>query len=238
VTIPRTGDLTLTLLAARGVYSGTAAVVANSATLSSAPDNNADEVLVVPPMTTLIIPNAPLQTPSQRGSRFNNTGSTAIAIDASKPAYKALVRRFNGRLREDQVDEIATALLNAGYSHNMDPRFLAAMIAVESSFNPLSVSRSGASGLGQLMPFNWKPNGITDPYNPTQSIMGMARMLRGHLDEYRSRPNSTLLAVAAYNAGPGAVRRAGYQVPPTSQVQRYVWKVYYKYKDIAPDMFR
>ena len=47
----------------------------------------------------------------------------------------------------------------------------------------------------------------------------------------------SLLAVAAYNAGSGAVRRAGYKVPGGSQVQRYVWKVYYRYKQFAPDMF-
>jgi hypothetical protein len=232
------GDSDLTLIAARAVYSGTAMVTSQSATLGTgSSDDNA--VLVAPPMTTLIIPDAAPQGSTPRSPRAaSGNASTAISLDASKPAYKALVRRFNSRLREDQVDEIATALLSAGYTLNMDPRFLAAMVAVESGFNPNSQSRSGALGLGQLMPFNWKTYGISDPYNPTQSIMGMARMLRGHLDEFSNRPNSTLLAVAAYNAGAGAVRRAGYQVPPTSQVQRYVWKVYYKYKDIAPDMFR
>jgi soluble lytic murein transglycosylase-like protein len=92
-------------------------------------------------------------------------------------------------------------------------------------------------GLGQLMPFNLKEAGVTDPWNPTQNIFGTAKLLRGHLDDYKNRSNGTLLAVAAYNAGPGAVRRAGFQVPDGAQVRRYVWKVYYRYKALAPDMF-
>jgi len=142
------GDATLTLLAARAIYSGTAMITPQSATLYTAPESD-DSVLVVPPMTTLIIPDGPAQSPTRRNPRAAaGNGSTPLAMDASKPAYKALVRRYNSRLREDQVEEIATALLSAGYAHNMDPRFLAAMVAVESSFNPNSQSRSGALGLG------------------------------------------------------------------------------------------
>jgi soluble lytic murein transglycosylase-like protein len=79
-------------------------------------------------------------------------------------------------------------------------------------------------GLGQIMPFNLKEAGITNAWNPRQNIFGAARLLRGHLNTFGSRPDGTLLAVAAYNAGPNAVRRAGYKVPNGSQVQRYVWK--------------
>jgi soluble lytic murein transglycosylase-like protein len=67
----------------------------------------------------------------------------------------------------------------------------------------------------------------------------MARTLRTHLDQFgRFGARGPLLAVAAYNAGPNAVKRAGYNVPPGNQVQRYVWKVYYAYKELAPDMFK
>jgi soluble lytic murein transglycosylase-like protein len=159
------------------------------------------------------------------------------AIDSQKPAYEALVRRHNNKLQPAVVSEIAEALLRAGYKHNMDPRFLAAVIAVESDFDVHCLSRSGAMGLGQIMPFNLKEAQISNPWNPTENVFGTARLLRGHLDSYKNRSNGTLLAVAAYNAGPGAVRRAGYKVPNGAQVQRYVWKVYYRYKAFAPDMF-
>jgi soluble lytic murein transglycosylase-like protein len=158
-------------------------------------------------------------------------------IEDQKPAYEAIVRRHNKKLQPAVVEEIAEALLRAGYQYNMDPRFLAAIIAVESDFDVHCLSGSGAMGLGQLMPFNLKEAGVKNPWSPTENIFGTARLLRGHLDDYKDRPNGTLLAVAAYNAGPGAVRRAGYKVPNGAQVQRYVWKVYYRYKAFAPDMF-
>ncbi len=160
-------------------------------------------------------------------------------VDEQKPAYKALVHRHNARLSEPQVEEIASALLGAGVKHNLDPRFLAAIISVESDFDIKCTSNSGAQGLGQLMPFNSRDLGIRNPYNPTENIYGTAKLLRGHLDDFnRFGARGPLLAVAAYNAGPNAVKRAGNNVPNGAQVQRYVWKVYNRYKEFAPDMFK
>jgi soluble lytic murein transglycosylase-like protein len=206
-----------------------------------------DDLKIVPPGAGAVLPSAnPDWSRDRRSSSRRDTsaatndrgqGSQSSVLLAQKPAYAALVRRFNHKLTDAEVDEIATALLRAGNESNLDPRFLAAIIAVESDFDIHCLSSSGAMGLGQLMPFNLKEAGITNAWNPTQNIMGTARLLRGHLNDYRDRPDCTLLAVAAYNAGPGAVRRAGYKVPPGQQVQRYVWKVYYRYKEFAPDAF-
>ncbi len=161
-------------------------------------------------------------------------------IEAQVPAYETLVRRFNKKLSDAQVEEIARGLLTASYSQNMDPRFLAAIVAVESDFDIYCTSSSGAMGLGQLMPFNMPEVGMqrADAWNPTKNLLATAMLLRGHLNDFKNRPNGTLLAVAAYNAGPNAVKRAGYKVPPGAQVQRYVWKVYYRYKEFAPELFR
>lgn len=158
-------------------------------------------------------------------------------FDSQMPAYRAMVRRFNPKLTPDLVDKIVLALLQAGTANGMDPRFLASIISVESDFDIYCRSNSGAMGLGQLMPFNLPEAHITNAWDPVQNVWGTARLLRGHLNDYRNRADGTLLAVAAYNAGPGAVRRAGYRVPGGSQVQRYVWKVYNRYKEFAPDMF-
>lgn len=228
-----------------------------------------DDVIVVPPMTTMTAPGGRASagrsasiprvftpgTTQSDAANITNRVTTRIApptatprstssrqlsdmITAQKPAYKSIVRRYNSRLNDAQVDEIATALLSAGYQHRLDPRFLAAVVAVESNFDIYSRSASGAMGLGQLMPFKANALGV-DAYNPTQNLFGMASTLRGHLDEFnRFGTRGPLLAVAAYNAGPNAVRRAGYNVPPGAQVQKYVWKVYYAYKSLAPDMFK
>jgi soluble lytic murein transglycosylase-like protein len=93
-------------------------------------------------------------------------------------------------------------------------------------------------GLGQIMPFNLRGLGIQNAWNPDENIRGCARMMRQLLNKFGSQPNGTLLAVAAYNAGPNAVVRAGYRVPNGSQVQGYVWKIYNRYKAFAPEMFQ
>jgi hypothetical protein len=197
--------------------------------------------VAVPPMTTMrqVLPEPPAaQPPAIAASRPGLDPGADDVWRNQRAAFKAAARRFNKKLNDSQAAEIAQALVDAGRAHGMDPRFLAAIVAVESSFDIYCVSRSGAMGLGQIMPFNLKEAGITNAWNPRQNIFGAARLLRGHLNSFGSRPDGTLLAVAAYNAGPNAVRRAGYKVPNGAQVQRYVWKVYYQYKAFAPDLFR
>ncbi|HEX8234732.1 MAG TPA: lytic transglycosylase domain-containing protein [Abditibacteriaceae bacterium] len=196
---------------------------------------------VVPPMTRMRpgLPEPPAaRPPAVQALRPGLDPNADDVWSSQKVAFKAAARRFNKKLSDAQAAEIAQAMVDAGRAHGMDPRFLASIIAVESSFDIYCLSRSGAMGLGQIMPFNLREAGITNAWNPTQNIFGAARLLRGHLNSFGNRPDGTLLAVAAYNAGPNAVRRAGYKVPNGSQVQRYVWKVYYQYKAFAPELFR
>lgn len=174
---------------------------------------------------------------SPQSKKSTDPADPDAVVAAQKAAYKQMIQSTNKKLKSAQANEIAEAILRAGLKEKMDPRFLAAIIGVESDYDITCLSSSGAMGLGQIMPFNLKEAGITDPWNPTQNVFGTAKLLRGHLNDYKDRPNGTLLAVAAYNAGPGAVRRAGYKVPNGAQVRRYVWKVYYRYKALAPDMF-
>jgi hypothetical protein len=153
-----------------------------------------------------------------------------------RAAYKAMAKRNNPRLRDTMADYIAGSILSAAQTNNLDPRFLAAVVQVESSFDPYCVSSAGAMGLGQLMPFNLKPLGVNNAWDPAQNLSGAAKMLRRNLNTYAKFPNGTLLAVAAYHAGVGAVNRAGYKVPKLS-TNRYAWKVYYAYRSLAPELF-
>jgi soluble lytic murein transglycosylase-like protein len=220
--------------------------------IAKVPDTSA---VVLPPLAGTIsaLPSPPdevetaaikpsYQAQAQTVPQDNTTQSASptdpdTVVAAQKAAYAQMIQNTNKKLKPQQANEIAEAILRAGLKYQMDPRFLAAIIGVESDYDVACLSNSGAMGLGQLMPFNLKEAGVTDPWNPTQNIFGTAKLLRGHLNDYKDRPNGTLLAVAAYNAGPGAVKRAGYQVPNGAQVRRYVWKVYYRYKALAPDMF-
>lgn len=220
--------------------------------LAKIPDSSA---VVLPPMAGTIsaLPAPPAenifsyQSSAQTAPTANATNSSVsnsspstnadAVVAQQKAAYSQMIQSTNSKLKPSVADEIAEAILRAGLKYQMDPRFLAAIIGVESDYDTACLSNSGAMGLGQLMPFNLKEAGVVDPWNPTQNIFGTAKLIRGHLNDYKNRPNGTLLAVAAYNAGPGAVRRAGFQVPDAPQVRRYVWKVYYRYKALAPDMF-
>ncbi|SNS49681.1 Cell wall-associated hydrolase, NlpC family [Geodermatophilus saharensis] len=107
----------------------------------------------------------------------------------------------------------------AGARHGVDPALLAGVAEVESGFDSSAVSPAGATGLMQFMPATAAGLGV-DASDPASAVDGAARYLRQLTDRF----GSTDLALAAYNAGPGAVARAG-GVPPYAETQSYVRKV-------------
>ena len=110
----------------------------------------------------------------------------------------------------------------------VDPRLLSAVAWTESDFNPGSSSSAGAQGLMQLMPQTAAGLGV-DPHDPGQALLGGARYLKQQLDTFGGNPQ---LALAAYNAGPTAVRKAG-GIPPFAETQAYVSKVLSRYHQLG-----
>jgi len=118
------------------------------------------------------------------------------------------------------ADWLALAM-DMAHRHRIDADLVAAVIAVESGFQPTAVSPKGAIGLMQLMPSTAAALGVVNPFDPHQNIDGGVRHLRALLTRYRG---DRRLALAAYNAGVAAVELHG-GVPPFSETRAYVRKV-------------
>ena len=114
----------------------------------------------------------------------------------------------------------ANLFVQAGNKYGVSPKLLAAVAKVESGYNPKAVSPAGAQGLMQLMPGTAKGLGVKNSFDPEQAINGAAKLLSHNLKEFKSVP----LALAAYNAGGGAVHKYG-GIPPFAETQAYVPKV-------------
>lgn len=112
----------------------------------------------------------------------------------------------------------ATEINAAATKYGLDPALLAGLVKQESGFNPTARSAAGAQGLTQLMPATARSLGVVDATDPAQALEGGGKYLREQLDRFGGDES---LALAAYNAGPGAVERFG-GVPPYSETQAYV----------------
>lgn len=142
--------------------------------------------------------------------------------------YKKAIARFNPRLKEDQLNTITSSILTFSWNYQVDPRLVVAIILTESNFKPTATSRVGAMGLGQLMPGTARGMGVSNAYDPVQNIEASTRLIHGHLQRY----GDVGLALSAYNAGPGAVRKYG-GVPPYRETRNYIQKVTALYKALC-----
>ncbi|MBM3273805.1 MAG: transglycosylase SLT domain-containing protein, partial [Candidatus Sericytochromatia bacterium] len=119
----------------------------------------------------------------------------------------SFIRWRNRRLNADGAHHIAVSLLKASAERGVDERLLACLVAVESSFDTRAVSRTGAAGLGQLLPSTARELGISDPHDVDQNLRGTATYLGRMLDSWSGRDDRTELALVSYLEGLGTVRK-------------------------------
>lgn len=163
--------------------------------------------------------------------------SPAVAIEPPPPPPTKLLAFFDSSPSYKSVRNI---LQDASSNHNIDYELLQALIATESGFNPSAVSPKGAIGLMQLMPDTARRYGVdTDRHGPLErkltdpriNIRAGVRYLRDLINMF---PDQLELALAAYNAGEGAVMRAGNRIPNYKETQNYVKNVMALYAGLKP----
>lgn len=148
-------------------------------------------------------------------------------LPAAGPEEEFLARwiaEFNPGVSQAQAQQIAYLLVTKAEEHNLETALLAGLVATESAFNSNAVSPVGAQGLGQLMPGTARDLGVTRPFVAEDNLDGCARYLKQML---RANGNSVSLALASYNAGPGAVAQYG-GIPPYSETINYVRTIQYR----------
>jgi soluble lytic murein transglycosylase-like protein len=148
--------------------------------------------------------------------------------------YAATLERFDPSLDDARAFRLALRTVTEASSFGLDARLVVALVAVESSWNPRATSPVGAQGLGQLMPGTAAGLGVDRPYDADANLDGTIRHLGGLLARYRGLPLQARFehAIAAYNAGAGAVDRYD-GIPPYTETQAYVRRVIALWRRLA-----
>lgn len=183
-------------------------------------------------MLAAVLPACP---PAHAGSLFGfvDDGGVAHFSDfASTTRHKRLFGDRDARAPTSRRAPAPSAQLHGqviriASEHGLDPALVLAVVATESAFNPRARSPKGAVGLMQLMPDTARRMGVTDPLDPEANLRGGVRYLAMLLDMF----DDLALALAAYNAGEGAVIRHGRNIPPYPETLAYVPKVMRHYAD-------
>ena len=174
-------------------------------------------------MTSQTASNAPIID----SALLESTKSSTTKYPLVSGSYESVYPRLSQTEIQELMPRIDAAIEAFSEQFKADPLLVRAGMKQESSFQPFALSTSGAMGLMQLMPGTAEGLGVSDPYNIEENIRGGVQYLSYQLKAF---DNDLKLALAAYNAGPNAVRRFG-GIPPYEQTQKYV-ELVLKYYDM------
>jgi soluble lytic murein transglycosylase-like protein len=160
---------------------------------------------------------------------FGNVQEALVALKSKRVAYRPFgpsLFNTNARVPATMPPALQSVIADAARTHGVDPRLVFAVAGRESAFNSNAISPVGACGLMQLMPATARYLGVTNIFDPRDNVFAGTRYLRTLLDTFHGDLD---LALAAYNAGPGAVQKYN-GIPPYRETQNYVRAVRSRYE--------
>ena len=174
--------------------------------------------------------------PDEKQAKLETFADVLKTSDSKASGFRVLPSKFEATSFSPSVSSLSTPgsitkaqiqgiISKVAQKYQVDEKLVNAVIKQESGFNPKATSHCGAMGLMQLMPNTAKELGVKDAYNPLQNIEGGVKYLSNLLKRYNG---NTVLALAAYNAGPSSVDKYS-GVPPYKETQNYVKNILANY---------